>query len=679
MAPRVANSRLRKHLVRWTFAGLAGLVVIPGLAIDAASAATPSISVSSAIGLPGSIVPITVTLANGGGQIVAAATDVVYDASQVHVNLSAGNPDCTINSAIGPSSGIGKSLFAALPPSPTNATILRVAVIGIHNALSIPNGVLFTCNFVIDSAATRGDKLLHNVPSASDSSANLVAVAGGDGMITALPSGNHLAQAGFESDGVSEARQVTGSCGRTTSTVASGLGAYQYSPVNQQCGLGFTFSATATVDGVVRVNVHSPPTAQIPLVYEDSSLFAGDGGYVWIDPTGLLHLRPGGGSDCATSAVPLALDTWYQIELRTTKDSSIGTIQATVYTDGHSTLQSLSCQNQNTGAAGITAFRIGAALLPATATIFFDDVDVHDTDHPGNVRVSWTKPISTTTCPWTPTSCATGSEYACVNEDPPASATQNLLESVSSVCTFGMTTSANASPVIHAPIHATELCANGQAATSGTVFPHFDTVDGPAWNWTTSYRTYCEQDTTDPVAGGYWTVPNLDTRSFGVNAGTASSAQLSWMRLSVAFEAATETPTATPTFTPTQTPTTTPTDTPTETPTETPTSTPTETPTNTSTPTHTPTATRTNTPTLTPTLTPTHTPTNTPTQTATRTVTVTATVTRTPTFSPPAGIPASPRWGLIMLVGLFLAIGSWLVRQVPLGPLRGWHRAASRN
>jgi len=150
---------------------------------------------------------------------------------------------------------------------------------------------------VIDIAASRGDKPLTNFATASDAASNAVVVTGVGGTITSLPTGNHLTHAGFEVNGLSEAQQITtnGTCGRVTSTVASGLGAYRYSPVNQNCGLGFTFAATPTIDAVARVNVHTLPGAEIPLVYGDSALFAGDGGYVFIDPSGFLHLRPGGG------------------------------------------------------------------------------------------------------------------------------------------------------------------------------------------------------------------------------------------------------------------------------------------------------------------------------------------------------------------------------------------------
>jgi hypothetical protein len=97
--------------------------------------------------------------------------------------------------------------------------------------------------------------------------------------------------------------------------------------------------------------------------------------------------------------------------------------------------------------------------------------------------------------------------------------------------------------------------------------------------------------------------------------------------------------------------------TPTPTPTDTPTLTPTNTPTNT--------PTLTNTPTDTPTLTPTNTPTNTPTATNTPTNTPPP---PTPTFTPPpipvVSSPTSPA-GILLIVGLGLAIG-FMLRRAPL-------------
>lgn len=97
----------------------------------------------------------------------------------------------------------------------------------------------------------------------------------------------------------------------------------------------------------------------------------------------------------------------------------------------------------------------------------------------------------------------------------------------------------------------------------------------------------------------------------------------------------------TPTPTPSETPTTSPTNTPTDTPTTTPTDTPIDTPT------------------ITPTATPTRTPTNTPTETPPP---------PTPTFTPPpipvVSSPTSPA-GILLIVGLGLAIG-FMLRRVPM-------------
>ena len=145
----------------------------------------PAINVGSASGAPGAIVSISVTLADSGGLVAATSNDIVYDSTQVNVRLKPSNskPDCTINPDIGVDGAAGKALSIGQPPSPANAKILRVGVLATDNANIIPDGLLFTCNFVIATDASEGDKPLHNLPGASDALANPLAVTGTNGSI----------------------------------------------------------------------------------------------------------------------------------------------------------------------------------------------------------------------------------------------------------------------------------------------------------------------------------------------------------------------------------------------------------------------------------------------------------------------------------------------------------------
>src|SRR5207247_1155763 len=104
------------------------------------------------------------------------------DSTVVDVALKAnGKPDCTINPDINVDSPVGKSLVASQPSSPANAKILRIGILGTDNANIIPDGALFTCNFMINAAAPASVAVLHNTPGASDAAANPVTVCGSDG------------------------------------------------------------------------------------------------------------------------------------------------------------------------------------------------------------------------------------------------------------------------------------------------------------------------------------------------------------------------------------------------------------------------------------------------------------------------------------------------------------------
>jgi len=62
--------------------------------------------------------------------------------------------------------------------------ILRVGVLATDNVNIIPDGLLFTCNFKINAAATPGAKTLQNIPRASDPASTLVNLSGTNGTIT---------------------------------------------------------------------------------------------------------------------------------------------------------------------------------------------------------------------------------------------------------------------------------------------------------------------------------------------------------------------------------------------------------------------------------------------------------------------------------------------------------------
>jgi hypothetical protein len=146
--------------------------------------AGPLINVGSANGSAGATVAVAVTLANGGGLVVATSNDIVYDSTQVNVGTKADlSPDCTIDAAIGAGSAANKSLLLSVSTLSGTQKKLTVGVINFQNANVIPNGALFTCNFVIAPTAT-GTIVLQNTPGASDADGNDLTVSGSNGSIT---------------------------------------------------------------------------------------------------------------------------------------------------------------------------------------------------------------------------------------------------------------------------------------------------------------------------------------------------------------------------------------------------------------------------------------------------------------------------------------------------------------
>ena len=153
---------------------------------------TPTLMVSSAAinlnsvsGAAGDTVTISATLVGGNNQFAATSNDIVYDSTQVDVALKTnGKPDCNINPAINVDSAVGKGLSISQPTSPPAMKILRVGVLATDNVNTIPDGLLFTCNFKINAAATTGAKTLQNTPRASDPSGALVNLSGTNGTIT---------------------------------------------------------------------------------------------------------------------------------------------------------------------------------------------------------------------------------------------------------------------------------------------------------------------------------------------------------------------------------------------------------------------------------------------------------------------------------------------------------------
>ena len=130
-------------------------------------------------------VAVAVTLATSGGVVQATSNDIKYDTTQVNVKLQADGttPDCTIDSSIGMGTGPNKSLLLSVLTGAGSEKTLRVGVINFMNVNIIPDGPLFTCNFVIAAGAPAGPIVLTNVPGAADADGNDLTVSGANGSI----------------------------------------------------------------------------------------------------------------------------------------------------------------------------------------------------------------------------------------------------------------------------------------------------------------------------------------------------------------------------------------------------------------------------------------------------------------------------------------------------------------
>ena len=157
---------------------------------DIPTPTTPSdgieINVGGASGPNGATVPITVTLANSGGQVAAAGVDLSYNETQARVRrLTDGSLDCSIAPGISPGTTADKMLLTSVIPGDVMTT-LRVGVVSFTDTVTqpIPDGTLFTCNFEIRPAASGGTISLTNTPETSDADGNDLETTGSNGSIS---------------------------------------------------------------------------------------------------------------------------------------------------------------------------------------------------------------------------------------------------------------------------------------------------------------------------------------------------------------------------------------------------------------------------------------------------------------------------------------------------------------
>ena len=167
------------------FIGLMTLVLVACSSNSTGPAAGPAVDVGSASGRGGDRVSVGAALTGGGGKVVATSAEIVYDPTQVNVDVKPdGTPDCTVNPRIGAGSAADKTLLLSVTNAGATQKKLTVGVINLQNASVISDGGLFTCDFVIAPGAQPGPTALQNTPGAADAQGNDLAVTGASGTIT---------------------------------------------------------------------------------------------------------------------------------------------------------------------------------------------------------------------------------------------------------------------------------------------------------------------------------------------------------------------------------------------------------------------------------------------------------------------------------------------------------------
>lgn len=176
----------------WLAGMLATLVV-------GASWATPTLSVGTARGYPGSTVTFDVSWRADGAQATAVGAKIFFDPRNTPVATDPnGQPDCWKRPDLGKSAGFA---WRPLDCDGEDCDAVRALVYHLSNQDPVPSGVLFTCRVRISPTAPLGRYgLIADYAGAADRSGNPVQAARSDGYIDVVAppgEGCHLAGPAF--------------------------------------------------------------------------------------------------------------------------------------------------------------------------------------------------------------------------------------------------------------------------------------------------------------------------------------------------------------------------------------------------------------------------------------------------------------------------------------------------
>jgi len=163
----------------WLFATTLGLLAAGG------ASATVVETVGNVSGAPGDVVPVSVTMDDGGASVVGIQLDLGWDPATPVAATPSMAPDCAVNPAIHKD----QTAFAFEPFGCTpgvDCTAVRALVISFVDPSPIPDGsVLVTCNLAVTADAPGG---LHPLPgtncAATDAGATSLPTTCTDGSVT---------------------------------------------------------------------------------------------------------------------------------------------------------------------------------------------------------------------------------------------------------------------------------------------------------------------------------------------------------------------------------------------------------------------------------------------------------------------------------------------------------------
>jgi hypothetical protein len=160
------------------------LVALVALFSGRAASADVVIAGGTSAGAPGATVSFAVRLQTGGLEVGSTQNDLTFDPLHTPIRaLPSGDPDCTVNPAI----GAPISDFSFEPSGCSGAACTAVGAIVFSLLTPIPDGVLYTCTVDIATDAPRGSyPMLIGAATAASPIGDALPTSGSDGAVIVI-------------------------------------------------------------------------------------------------------------------------------------------------------------------------------------------------------------------------------------------------------------------------------------------------------------------------------------------------------------------------------------------------------------------------------------------------------------------------------------------------------------